>query len=78
MKVLCERNGEYVNKAASGIFLEGGTLTIFFNEGREKMIFVRPKLVYMSTQTAVVTAEEEIISGMGSLPAVWRFRIDWL
>lgn len=78
MKITCEIKNQvpYSSFNATGLFWEGGTLTLFFGQ-LEKKILVRPRVLYMSSLTAIIEAEEEMLSGMGKLPPVWRIRVDY-
>ena len=78
MKITCEIKNQvpYSSFTAIGLVLEGDTLTLFFGQ-LEKKILVRPSVVYMDSLTAIIEAEEEMLSGTGKLPPVWRIRVDY-
>lgn len=77
MKITCEIKNQvpYSSFTAIGLVLEGDTLTLFFGQ-LEKKILVRPRVVYMDSLIAIIEAEEEMLSGTGKLPPVWRIRVD--
>ena len=75
MKISCTV-GDQPSFNATGLFWDQTGLTLFFGQ-LEKKVLTRPKVLHMSTLTAVIQAEEQMISGMGSLPPVWRIRVDY-
>lgn len=77
MKISCEIIGTTPPSSfnATGLFWDATGLTLFFGQ-LEKKVLVRPKVLFMSTLTTIIEAEEQMISGLGSLPSTWRIRLD--
>lgn len=78
MKINCEIVGDTSGHSvqATGLFWDASGLTLFFGQ-LEKKVLVRPKVLFMSTLTTIIEAEEQMISGLGLLPSTWRIRLDY-